>query len=80
MLLLIFIRAASMWAAPAGPYLQSIPAAGSKRNTLYCLDAEHGTVDWTFSTSGSIMSNPSPFRGSVIFGCDDDTLYRLAME
>jgi len=52
---------------------------GSWDNSVYRLDLEDGTEEWSFDTDGIVMSNPGvdPDSGTVYVGSGDNHVYAL---
>ena len=48
---------------------------GSENYNLYALNANSGTVLWSYSTGYSILSSPTLVNGIVYIGSDDYKLY-----
>ena len=50
---------------------------GCGDSTFYALDAQRGTLDWSYKTGGVIHSSPAASDGKIIFGSWDRYLYCL---
>lgn len=52
---------------------------GSKDGKLYCIDAETGTILWTFQANGKIDSSPAVANGIIYFATNtpNGTIYAL---
>ncbi len=49
-------------------------------DSVYCLDAKTGTVEWSFCTDGPVRSAPTVSGEKVYFGSDDGNAYCLSAE
>ncbi len=53
---------------------------GCGDSTLYALNSQTGTVQWTFKTGGVIHSSPAAYNGKIICGSWDRNMYCLNAE
>jgi hypothetical protein len=51
--------------------------ADAKRHSVYGLDAETGTLHWTFQAGGAVDSSPTYDNGRLLFGSADGHVYCL---
>ncbi len=51
--------------------------AAPESHAVHALSAESGAPMWSFTAGGTIDSPPTIFRGTVIFGCADGSIYCL---
>jgi outer membrane protein assembly factor BamB len=77
-------REGKSWEATLGGRLtQPTIAAGRAfvadrdRHTVYALDAETGTMLWTYTTGGQTDTPPTYHKGLLIFGAADGCVYAL---
>jgi len=54
--------------------------ATSTEDTLYCIDAATGAVEWTFTTEGPLRLAPTCVDGRLYFTSDDGYAYCLAAD
>ncbi|MEO1995852.1 MAG: LamG-like jellyroll fold domain-containing protein, partial [Planctomycetaceae bacterium] len=47
----------------------------SADDRVYCLNAETGSIEWTFITEGPVRLAPTVAQGRVLFGSDDGHVY-----
>ena len=64
-----------MYASPA--VVEDRVYIGSWDTMLYCLDAEHGYLHWSYATGDVILSSPAVDDGKVYVGSNDRKLYCL---
>ena len=50
---------------------------GSGDNKLYALDAQTGTIQWSYKTNGAIYSSPAIVDGVVYVGSTDNNVYAI---
>ena len=50
---------------------------GSDDGTLYAVDAETGTEQWTFETGDSVQSSPTVVDEIVYFGSQHNVVYAV---
>ena len=75
----------SLWTYTAGRYIgYSSPAVadgkvyiGSWDNKTYALNASTGTLVWSYTTGGSVLSSPAVADGKVFVGSYDKNIYAL---
>ncbi len=72
------------WSVDLGGKLTSPVVTGGRayvavvdRHTLYALDSNSGTKQWSFTAGGRIDTPPTISRGRVLFGCADGWAYCL---
>jgi outer membrane protein assembly factor BamB len=53
---------------------------GSYDDNVYCLDAENGSLIWSFTTGNIVFSSPAVTNGRVYVGSYDDNVYCLDAE
>ena len=72
-----------LWAYPTQHVIRSSPALGED-GRIYVGSGDHllaltsaGTLDWEYSTGGTVSSSPVCFEGDsvIAFGCDDGVFY-----
>jgi len=50
---------------------------GSSDYRLYCLDANDGSVEWSYLTGATVVSTPSVVDDYIYFGSNDNNIYCL---
>jgi outer membrane protein assembly factor BamB len=56
---------------------RKIFVAGDDAHTVWCLDADTGSLLWDYTTGARIDSSPTVYRGLVLFGSNDGWVYCL---
>lgn len=72
------------WTAPVKGALtppvaadQKVFVASKDDCRVVCIDAETGSVNWTFLPDGKVDSPPSYYKGRLVFGARDGSVYCL---
>ena len=52
---------------------------GSEVDKLYALDSTAGTLKWSYTTKGAIVSSPTVANGIVYVGSEDKNLYAFKL-
>lgn len=74
-----------IWETPVGNS-RSSPAVvvgknkvyvGSNDDKVYAVNLENGTIEWTFTTGGSVRSSPVFYSNYIYIGSNDDNIYAI---
>jgi len=75
-----------LWRAAVGSRVTPPVVAGGRvlvadvdAHRILCLDAATGKTQWTFTAGGRVDSPPTIYRGRVLAGCADGSVYALRL-